>query len=238
MRLPGLPRALDGFTIVQLSDIHVGPSSSAASWTSWCAQSTRCKPDLVAITGDLVDGSVRELGARGGRAAQPAARATARTSSPATTSTTRGRGVGGGAASAWASTVLRNRHVRIGDAGGLVRPGGRGRLGRAAPGQQGYDLDAGARRAGTRSAPRCCSRTSPPTGAWRRRRAWACSSPATPTAGSSSPSPWSVSAIWEHAAGHFQHGDRHLYVSRGTGFWGPPMRVGSPPELVKLVLTS
>ena len=29
-----------------------------------------------------------------------------------------------------------------------------------------------------------------------------------------------------------------LDVSRGCGFWGPPMRVGSPPELVKLVLTA
>ena len=43
---------------------------------------------------------------------------------------------------------------------------------------------------------------------------------------------------WEHSVGHYQHGGSHLYVSRGCGFWGPPMRVGSPPELVKLVLTA
>ncbi|NTX53355.1 metallophosphoesterase, partial [Myxococcus sp. CA039A] len=45
-----------------------------------------------------------------------------------------------------------------------------------------------------------------------------------------------VSAIWEHDAGHFEEGDKHLYVSRGTGFWGPPLRVGAPPEIVKVTL--
>jgi predicted MPP superfamily phosphohydrolase len=29
-----------------------------------------------------------------------------------------------------------------------------------------------------------------------------------------------------------------IYVSRGTGYWGPPMRLGSPPEISKLILTS
>ena len=47
-----------------------------------------------------------------------------------------------------------------------------------------------------------------------------------------------VSAIWEHAAGHFEEDGRHLYVSRGTGFWGPPVRVGVPPEIVHVTLLS
>jgi hypothetical protein len=45
-----------------------------------------------------------------------------------------------------------------------------------------------------------------------------------------------VTLQWEFTAGHYRHGDSHLYVSRGTGFWGPPMRVGSPPEIVKVTL--
>ena len=28
----------------------------------------------------------------------------------------------------------------------------------------------------------------------------------------------------------------HLYVSRGTGTWGPPMRLGTPPELTLIEL--
>jgi hypothetical protein len=45
-----------------------------------------------------------------------------------------------------------------------------------------------------------------------------------------------ISAMWEHDAGLFSEGNRHLYVSRGTGFWGPPMRVGATPEIVKVTL--
>ena len=32
--------------------------------------------------------------------------------------------------------------------------------------------------------------------------------------------------------------DTQLYVSRGTGFWGPPMRVGAPAEITLLTLQS
>ena len=28
-----------------------------------------------------------------------------------------------------------------------------------------------------------------------------------------------------------------IFVSRGTGYWGPPMRLGSPPEIARVVLT-
>ena len=28
-----------------------------------------------------------------------------------------------------------------------------------------------------------------------------------------------------------------IFVSRGTGYWGPPMRLGSPPEIAHVVLT-
>jgi uncharacterized protein len=39
-------------------------------------------------------------------------------------------------------------------------------------------------------------------------------------------------------AGRYTHGEGTLYVSRGTGFWGPPLRLGSPPEIVKITLVS
>jgi len=31
-------------------------------------------------------------------------------------------------------------------------------------------------------------------------------------------------------------GDSQIYVSRGTGYWGPPMRLGSPAEITEVVL--
>ena len=51
--------------------------------------------------------------------------------------------------------------------------------------------------------------------------------------------PWNlaVQLVFPHIAGLYREHDSHLYVNRGTGFWGPPIRVGAPPEITKLVLT-
>jgi predicted MPP superfamily phosphohydrolase len=40
-----------------------------------------------------------------------------------------------------------------------------------------------------------------------------------------------------HVAGLHRRGDTQIYVSRGTGYWGPPMRVGAPPEITLIELT-
>jgi uncharacterized protein len=47
-----------------------------------------------------------------------------------------------------------------------------------------------------------------------------------------------VGLEFAYTRGLHRHGDRHIYVSRGCGFWGPPSRLGSPPEIVKVVLTA
>jgi len=53
--LPGLPVELDGLTIAQLSDLHVGPHTSRALMAQ-AEQAVRdASPDLIAVTGDLVD---------------------------------------------------------------------------------------------------------------------------------------------------------------------------------------
>jgi len=38
--------------------------------------------------------------------------------------------------------------------------------------------------------------------------------------------------------GHHRAGPAQLYVSRGTGFWGPAMRLLAPAEITELVLKS
>jgi len=45
--------------------------------------------------------------------------------------------------------------------------------------------------------------------------------------------PWChvVKRFHTYVAGHYRHGNSHLYVSNGIGTWGPFMRVGAPPEL-------
>jgi predicted MPP superfamily phosphohydrolase len=47
-----------------------------------------------------------------------------------------------------------------------------------------------------------------------------------------------VKLRWAYPRGRHGLGDSTLYVSRGTGFWGVPMRVDSPPEIVKVVLVA
>src|SRR5690606_12153723 len=57
-----LPEGLHGFTIAQITDIHVGPTIKEDYLEAIVQAVNRLSPDLVAITGDLVDGSVKELG--------------------------------------------------------------------------------------------------------------------------------------------------------------------------------
>lgn len=56
-----LPVALHGFTVAQISDIHVGPTIKHRYLQRIVTRVNGLKADLVAITGDLVDGSVQEL---------------------------------------------------------------------------------------------------------------------------------------------------------------------------------
>jgi uncharacterized protein len=56
-----LPKALDGLRIVQLSDVHVGTTTGRNVIKDIVAKVNALAPDVVAITGDLVDGSVADL---------------------------------------------------------------------------------------------------------------------------------------------------------------------------------
>ena len=56
-----LPDALHGFTIAQISDIHVGPTIRGGYVQAIVDRVNRLDADMVAVTGDLVDGSVAEL---------------------------------------------------------------------------------------------------------------------------------------------------------------------------------
>lgn len=50
----GLPRAFDGYRIVHLSDLHIGSLTPRSAAEKWVARTNAKKPDLVAITGDMV----------------------------------------------------------------------------------------------------------------------------------------------------------------------------------------
>ena len=59
--LSGLPASLDGFSIVQLTDIHIGPFLKGDWLKGVVAKTNALSPDLVAVTGDMIDGSPAEL---------------------------------------------------------------------------------------------------------------------------------------------------------------------------------
>jgi predicted MPP superfamily phosphohydrolase len=59
--IAGLPPALDGYSIVQISDIHVGPTIKRPYLNAIVDKVNALKPDAIAVTGDLVDGSVQRL---------------------------------------------------------------------------------------------------------------------------------------------------------------------------------
>ncbi|MCY1017032.1 metallophosphoesterase [Pyxidicoccus sp. MSG2] len=233
VRLPGLPRALDGFTIVHLSDIHVGPVIQRRFMEELVARCDALRPDLVCITGDLVDGNVKSL--------SPAVSALRDLKSRHGTYFITGNHEYYWNAAAWADAlermdihVLRNRHVRIGDAAASFDLVGVDDWA-ARNTRQGYDLNAAI--AG-RDVERASVLLAHQPSNWveAAKAGMGLQLSGHTHGGQFFPFTLAVSAIWQHDAGHFQEGDRHLYVSRGTGFWGPPLRVGSPPEIVKVTL--
>ncbi|MFE0325526.1 metallophosphoesterase [Streptomyces sp. NPDC058960] len=72
--LAKLPRAAHGFRIAVVSDIHLGPVLGRGFAQKVVDTINSTQPDLIAVVGDLVDGSVKDLGP----AAAPLSRLTAR----------------------------------------------------------------------------------------------------------------------------------------------------------------
>jgi uncharacterized protein len=65
IKLAKLPRALSGFSIVQLSDLHVGSFVGDYEFSRGLELVRRARPDLIVLTGDLIDHDLRHLPALG-----------------------------------------------------------------------------------------------------------------------------------------------------------------------------
>lgn len=223
--LRGLPAALAGFKLVQISDVHVGPLLRK-DWLAHVVERVReLSPDLVAITGDLVDGSVHEL------REQVAPLATLRP--PRGVYFVTGNHEYYSGVEDWYAHLpslgvrpLRNERVEVApglDLAGIEDPTGSPDLPRALAGR-----DASRALVLLAHQPRQfaeAARHDVPltlSGHTHGGQIW--------------PFSWLVALAQPYLAGLHRRGNSQLYVSRGTGFWGPPMRIFAPAEITLLRL--
>ena len=229
-----LAPGLEGFRIVQISDLHVGPFTGSAGLERLVAQVNALEPDLVAVTGDLVDGEAD--GARDKVALLSAIRARHGVCF-VTGNHEYYSGVGPWIqelkAMGW--RVLMNEHALLSHEGaglavlGMPDPTGRGTR------SGGPDLAKAL--AGVPPEAFKLLLFHPPTGTEAAARAGVQLQLSGHTHGGQY-FPWSllVNRLWRYAQGLHREGGLWIHTSRGTGFWGPPNRFGVPPELTLLVL--
>jgi predicted MPP superfamily phosphohydrolase len=235
VRLKRLPSELDGSTIVQLSDVHVGPTLQRAFIEQIVRTTNGLKPDVIAITGDLVDGSVETLR----KHVEPLRELRARYGVFFVT----GNHEYYSGADEWCTElgrlgirVLRNERVSIGD------------------GEASYDLagidDYSAHQFGGghgADLKRATSGRDPNRElvllAHQPRAVFEASERGVGLqlsghthGGQIWPWSWLVRLQQPVVSGLARFGETLIYVSNGTGYWGPPMRLGAPAEITKLVL--
>jgi predicted MPP superfamily phosphohydrolase len=229
------PAALDGFRIVQISDIHFGPILDER-FAAWLRDRVNAlAPDLIAITGDLVDGRVDRVG----ETVAPLAGLRA----PHGRYFVTGNHDHYSGARSWAGrvaelgiTVLRNEHAVVAARGErFVVAGVDDHRSRQMPGEGGEDLDA-ALASAEAGLPVVLLAHDPTTFHRASARGVDLQLSGHTHGGQIWPFRYLVRLAMPWVAGLYRRGDATLYVSRGTGFWGPPMRLGAPAEITEIVL--
>lgn len=237
VELERLPPALSGMTLVQLSDVHVGPTLGRRFVESIVQKANDLRPDAVVITGDLVDGSVARLAA----SVAPLARLRARFGVFFVT----GNHEYYSGVAPWEAhltrlgmRVLRNERVSVGDEGasfdlaGIDDYSSRGM-------SPGHGSDIRPVQAGRDPDQELVLLAHQPRSIFDAEKAGAGLVLSGHTHGGQL---WPFAAVVRiaqpYVAGLYRHDERtQIYVSRGTGYWGPPMRLFAPSEITKLVLT-
>ncbi len=234
--LPRLPKALEGFRLVQLTDVHIGTVIQERFVDDMVERAMALKPDLIALTGDLVDGQPEYIG----RFVARLARLNARYGKFFVT----GNHDYYSGADAWVRelegldfTVLRNRRVTIGDAGGSFELLGVDDFGHRYTDSD-YDLEKAAQGLGPDAASVLLAHQPAGFEGVADKRIGLQISGHT-HGGQTFPITIGSQLVWgDRSAGLSRTLESQLFVSRGVGFVGPPLRLGSPPEIPCLVLTA
>jgi predicted MPP superfamily phosphohydrolase len=233
--LPRLPKALDGFTIVQLTDIHVGGQTLHRKFIEEMVATTNAlAPDVVAITGDLVDGSVAELRDQ----VAPLADLKSRAGVYFVT----GNHEYYAGVNEWMAhlptlgvRVLRNERVAIGDGTHTFDLAGVDDW--SARGVPGHGPDLPRAVAGRDPARELVLLAHQPRAVHEAAALGVGLQLSGHTHGGQI-WPWSYAVLLQqpYVAGLARLQGTQLYVSRGTGSWGPPMRLGAPAEITRIKL--
>jgi predicted MPP superfamily phosphohydrolase len=231
------PAALDGFRIVQISDVHLGALRGRDFAAEVTARVNALAPDLVAVTGDLVDGSVARIGAE----AEPFGALRARHGVWFVT----GNHDFYSGASAWVARMgelgwraLRNERVAIeANGAGFDLAGVDDTHGHLIEAGAGEDVD---KALGGRDEARAVVLLAHDPATFHRAslRGVDLQLSGHTHGGQIWPFKYAVRASVPWVAGLYRRGASALYVSCGTGFWGPPMRLGAPAEITEIVLRS
>ena len=231
-----LPVALHGFTVAQITDIHVGPTIKTRYLQAIVRRVNTLDADMVAITGDLVDGSVADLGAH----VAPLSTLSSRHGSYFVT----GNHEYYSGAHAWITElrrlgvqVLMNEHVVLQQGGASLVLAGVAdfhadrfdKNHRSDPhaALAGAPLDAGVR----------VLLAHQPRSAFEAAKAGFDVQLSGHTHGGQF-WPWNLFVPMQQpfTAGLRRLQDLWVYTSRGTGYWGPPKRFGAPSEITLLRL--
>jgi uncharacterized protein len=231
--IEGLDARLEGMRIVQITDLHIGPTIGAAYVRRVVRMANALRPDLFALTGDFVDGPVSRLAKHVAPLAglEPAGRAFF----------VLGNHEYYSGAAPWLEHfralgfhVLLNEHAVVSVRGASVLVGGVvDPAGREAPRP---DLAAG----GTPGAAfRLLLAHNPKLAPLGAAAGFDLQLSGHTHAGQFFP--WTLAVRLVHAphvAGLSRSGRMWVYVSAGTGTWGPPVRFGSEPELTVIRLSA
>jgi uncharacterized protein len=236
--IAGLPTALEGFSIVQITDLHVGPTIRRDFVQKVVNAVNHLQPDVAVITGDAVDGQVASLQPH----TEPLGQLRARHGVYAVT----GNHEYYSGAAEWMAEFRRlglrplmNEHVVIEHHSARFVLAGI------------TDYSAHHFDPAQRSDPQQALRGAPESArpavllAHQPRSADAAAAAGFDVQISGHTHggqflPWNLFVPLQqpYTAGLHRHGRMWIYISRGTGYWGPPMRLGAPSEITRLRLTA
>ena len=237
VKLERLPRALSGFRIALLSDLHLGPVLGKRFLQAVIEKTNSLKPDLVAITGDVVDMPVELLGKevavlRGLKSRHGTFLATGNHEFICGVEPWmkffRSLGI----------QVLDNRHVPVGEPDGFDLAGVHDYRARVFDSEHQPDLEKAL--AGRDPDRELVLLAHQPKQIHEAAGAGVGLQLSGHTHGGQLfPFTFLTWLSQPYICGLHHHDDRtQIYVTRGTGFWGPPMRVLAGPEITCIVLVA